>query len=170
MRGPDAPRVVAAVANLFARLYWSVRDHVGDAVRAFLLSVDLEPAVWVAAVPLAEYPTAILGRFIHEGPEHGLGFAKRPRRRVSFLCGHNWVVYGFLLTCLPGCAGLTAVAPPGKQECPAPPAAALEPTQVPRFQGRTNGDLLNYILELRIAVKECNLNIDAIRRWADAPK
>lgn len=41
---------------------------------------------------------------------------------------------------------------------------------MPQFRGRTNGDLLEYILELRIAVKECSIDKATIRRWSAEQK
>ena len=48
-----------------------------------------------------------------------------------------------------------------------PPAAMTEAVVEPRYQGGTNEDVLNYTLELRGSVRECNAQLDSLRQWRE---
>lgn len=48
-----------------------------------------------------------------------------------------------------------------------PPAALLEPTEIPPYRGRTNGDLAEWAVQCIGAIEEANADKAAIRRWAE---
>lgn len=48
-----------------------------------------------------------------------------------------------------------------------PPAVYLQEVPEPQFHGRTNGDLLNWSLELRQALRQANSDKAALRGWYD---
>lgn len=47
-----------------------------------------------------------------------------------------------------------------------PPAALMQQTPAPTMGGRTNGVLLDYALDVRAALDQCNADKAALREWA----
>ncbi len=48
-----------------------------------------------------------------------------------------------------------------------PPAAMIQPVPEPAYTGTTNEDHLNYTLDLRAALRECNAQFEALRQWRE---
>ena len=48
-----------------------------------------------------------------------------------------------------------------------PPAVYLQDVPEPQMRGRTNGDLANWALELREALRQSNGDKKALREWVD---
>ena len=49
-----------------------------------------------------------------------------------------------------------------------PPAILIAETSEPLLRGGTNGDLLNWALELLSSLRRCNADKAALREWASA--
>ncbi len=47
-----------------------------------------------------------------------------------------------------------------------PPAVYLQEVAEPRLSGRTNGDLAEWVVELRAALRQANADKKALREWA----
>lgn len=67
----------------------------------------------------------------------------------------------FLVLSLSACAALPGVKAPTAK----PPPNLLVETPTPEFVGETNGDLLEYVEELKDALGQCNANVKAIEEW-----
>ncbi len=48
-----------------------------------------------------------------------------------------------------------------------PPAVYLQDVPEPQMRGRTNGDLANWALELREALRQSNGDKKALREWGE---
>lgn len=47
-----------------------------------------------------------------------------------------------------------------------PPAALMQQTPAPTMSGSTNGALLDYALDVRAALDQCNADKAVLREWA----
>ncbi len=65
-----------------------------------------------------------------------------------------------LTACLSACA---ADCPPPRPAIP--PAVYLQDVPEPQMRGRTNGDLANWALEVRQALRQSNSDKAALRAW-----
>lgn len=70
----------------------------------------------------------------------------------------------FLMTSVCGCSNEKLVTVP-QVVYVTPPSVLLEQVTAPAFTGTTNGDLIEYILELRDALSEANAKLRAIGKW-----
>ena len=79
----------------------------------------------------------------------------------------NKFLYGLLLVCLTlssiGCASTEYVR---VKERDTPPVALIQDCAEPSPAGvTTNGELVSYVGKLRLALRNCNNNMTALREW-----
>lgn len=48
-----------------------------------------------------------------------------------------------------------------------PPAALMQPTPAPVMSGSTNGALLDYALDARASLDQCNADKASMRQWTE---
>lgn len=92
---------------------------------------------------------------------------KRTRPKLRALAATGWICLCLLM--FSGCSGAKIVRQVDTVKL-TPPALLMRETATPALHGNTNRDLLNFVLELRAALREANADKAALREWASEAK